>query len=108
MPTELPIACSLTAAELPERLAEMSDIGRTALLDVVREGPRAVMRFRPGVDTSQRLADIVAAEARCCAFLDITLRDTGDALELTIDAPAEAEPVVDELVAAFEAAPRTP
>ena len=32
MPTDSPIACSLTAAELPERLAEMRAVGERALL----------------------------------------------------------------------------
>ena len=103
MPTELPIACSLSAAELPVRLAEMSDLGRTALRDVERSGTRAVLHFQRGADTRERLTAIVAAEARCCAFLDMTLRDDPDVLSLTIDAPADAGPVLDELVAAFSA-----
>jgi hypothetical protein len=107
MPTELPIACSLSATELPVRLAEMSDLGRAALLDVERSGTRAVLHFRAGADTSRRLAAIVAAEARCCAFLDMRLRDADGGLALTIDAPPDAAPVLDELVAAFASAPHT-
>jgi hypothetical protein len=103
MPTELPIACSLSAAELPARLAEMNDLGRSALLGVERKGATAVLRFRHGGETSERLAAIVAAEARCCAFLDMTLRQTHDVLALTMSAPPDAAPVLDELVAAFAA-----
>lgn len=33
MNSGLPIACALTAAELPERLAGMADVGRIALVD---------------------------------------------------------------------------
>src|SRR4051794_36553228 len=105
MPTELPIACSLSAAELPARLAEMGDLGRSALIGVERTKTGAVLRFRHDRETGERLAAVVAAEARCCAFLDMTLRQTGDALELTISAPADAGPVLDELVAAFAATP---
>jgi hypothetical protein len=101
MSTELPIACTLSATELPERLAEMGNLGRAALVDVERDGTRAVLRFRPAPETNQRLAAIVAAEARCCAFLDMTLREDRDTLSLTIDAPADAGVVLDELVAAF-------
>jgi hypothetical protein len=103
MPNALPIACSLSAAELPERLAEMNDLGRAALLDVERKDTTAVLHFRSGGATGERLAAIVAAEARCCAFLDMTLRETHDALALTISAPPDAAPVLDELVAAFTA-----
>jgi hypothetical protein len=104
MPTELPIACSLSASELPERLAEMADLGRAALIDAERSGTHATLRFRHGDDTRERLAAIVAAEARCCAFLDMTLHD-GDALVLTISGPADAGPVLDELVSAFAGTP---
>src|SRR3954447_21929203 len=99
MPTELPIACSLSAAELPTRLAEMNDLGRSALVGVERTKTTAVLRFRADGETGERLAPIVAAEARCCAFLDMTLGETGDTVALTIAAPAGAAPILDELVA---------
>src|SRR4051812_12277489 len=105
MPTELPIACSLSAAELPARLAAMNELGRSALVGVERTKTTAVLRFRSGGETSERPAAIVTAEARCCAFLDMTVSETGDALALTISAPPAAGPVLDELVAAFGAGP---
>src|SRR5947208_942016 len=105
MSTELPIACSLSAAELPARLAEMNDLGRSALVSVERTKTTAVLRFRQGAETGERLAAIVAAEARCCAFLDMMLGETGDAISLTVSAPTEAAPVQGELVAAFAATP---
>ena len=104
MPTELPIACSLSAAELPVRLAEMADIGRTSLVGAERDGARATLRFRDRGDTRERLAAIVAAEARCCAFLDMTLDAGDDGLVLSIRAPADAAPVLGELVSAFAGA----
>jgi hypothetical protein len=36
--TELPIACSLSAAEMPARLAEMAKIGAASLLATI-DGP---------------------------------------------------------------------
>ena len=105
MSTELPIACSLSAAELPARLAEMNDLGRSALVSVERTKTTAVLRFRHGAEPVDRLAAIVAAEAWCCAFLDMTLSETGDAISLTISAPSEAAPVLGELVAAFATTP---
>jgi hypothetical protein len=108
MTTELPIACSLTAAEMPGRLAEMADLGRSALLSVERDDTRAVLRFRADAEICERLAAIVAAEAKCCAFLDMTLTDEHDALVLKISAPADARPILDELVAGFAAPAPTP
>jgi len=105
MSSELPIACTLSGPDLAERLREMNDLGRSALLEVERNGARgrAVLRFERDDETAERLRAIVAAEARCCAFLDMTVRAGADALALTIDAPDDAALVVDELVRAFSA-----
>ena len=61
MPSQLPIACSLTAAELPGRLAEMAAVGRSALVAVESKGAQAVLRFRERSDTRERLQALVAA-----------------------------------------------
>jgi hypothetical protein len=101
MSTELPMACTLTPAELPARVAEMAAVGRDALEAAEVRDREAVLRFRVTGDTRERLAAIVAAEARCCAFLDMDLRHDAGRLVLTVGAPAGAEPVLDGLVAAF-------
>ena len=101
MPSELPIACTLSATDLRERLAEMAAIGRAALIGAERDGTRAVLRFRPVDETRRRLEAVVAAEAECCAFLDIALGNEEDLVLLTIRAPSGAEALLDELVAAF-------
>jgi hypothetical protein len=108
MPTDLPIACSLTATEIPARLAEISAFGQVAsLLSVERAPLHATLRFRAEGDTHKRLAAIVAAEAECCAFLDMTLREEREAVELAITVPPGAEPVLDSLVAAFNGQAQT-
>jgi hypothetical protein len=101
MPDEHPIACSLSAGELSTRLDEIAAVGHDALDSVRTTGARSVLRFRPEQGVRGRLESIVAAEAECCAFLSLGLRDEAGALVLTIEAPAEAEPVVAEMVAAF-------
>jgi hypothetical protein len=101
MRLDLPIACSLTVTELPARLAEMSAIGQAGLLSAETTGTQATLRFRCESGTRERLAAVVAAEAECCPFLNMTLTDEPDAIELIIDAPTGAEPVLDDLVAAF-------
>jgi hypothetical protein len=109
MTSELPIACTLSPTDLSQRLAEMRDLGRAALLDVERDAARAVLRFRGDDETRSRLATVVAAEAQCCAFLDMTVSDDErDAVSLEIRAPAGAEPVVDDLVGAFTGEAREP
>jgi hypothetical protein len=101
MPPETQIACSLTAAERPARLAEMADVGRASLLGVEITGRRATLRFGAIPGTRETLEAIVIAESYCCAFLDFELRDVSEGVELTVTAPSGAEPILDDLVAAF-------
>jgi len=101
MPTELPIACSLSAAELPKRLAKMTALGRAALLEVRHEDTRAELRFAAGAGVRERVDAIVAAESRCCAFLAMRVDEVPDTVVLTIEAPDGGEVVLDELIDAF-------
>jgi hypothetical protein len=101
MTTEPPIACTLTEAEMPARRVEMAAIARDLICADVQK-THAVLRFRQGPATRERVTAFVAAESRCCAFLRMELRDDPDALTMTIDGPPDAEPAVGELVAALE------
>jgi hypothetical protein len=99
--TELPIACSLSAAEMPARLAEMAEIGGASLLAADTSGRHARLRF--GEDVREPLSEIIAAEAACCPFLTMRLSDAPGAVTLTIDGPEGAEPIIEQLVRAFAA-----
>jgi hypothetical protein len=99
----IPIACSLSAAELPARLAEMTALGSEALIDIERSDQIATLRFDRSPGIADRVAAIVAAESECCAFLRTELSDDAGRLVLTITAPPGGEPVLDDLVAAFSA-----
>jgi hypothetical protein len=101
MPAELPIACSLTATELPKRLADMADVGRAALVDVRDDRTRAELVFAASARVRDRVDAIRAAESQCCAFLDMAITDEPDTVVLTIDAPEGAEVVLREIVDAF-------
>jgi hypothetical protein len=100
MTTEPPIACTLTEAEMPARREEMAAIARDLVCADARQN-HAVLRFRRAAGTRERVAAFVAAESRCCASLRMALHHDPDALTLTIDGPAGAQPVIDELVAAL-------
>jgi hypothetical protein len=105
MTTELPIACSLSTTELSVRQAQIAELGRDALLDATVDGRRAELHFtaRPGV--RERVERFVAAESECCAFLTMGVEAAPDEVRVSIDAPAGAELVLEELVAAFRSAP---
>jgi len=107
MLTDLPIACSLTASELPKRLQQMADLGKDALLETQTGDDRAQLRFAAGTGVRERVGAIVVAESECCAFLAMRVSDEPDTIVLTIDAPAGAAPVLAQLVGAFRGHPQT-
>jgi hypothetical protein len=106
MSTELPIACSLSATDLPVRHAQMAELGRDALVGAAIDGGRAELRFKGDSSVRARVERFVAAEGECCAFLTMRVAEAPGEVRLTIDAPEGAEPVLEELVAAFGPQPR--
>ena len=104
MTEALPIACSLSAGDLKQRLAAIAEIGGESLIDHDTDEGRHVLRFRSDAATRKRLEEIVAAEAECCSFLDLALEERRGELVLSVAAPLEAHGVADELAAAFTGA----
>lgn len=103
-----PVACSLGASELRQRLNAIGEVGADNLISREAEGDRHRLRFRSTASTRRRLEDIVTAEAECCAFLDISLSEEGGELVLSIAAPEDGQAVADELAEAFAAGPSKP
>jgi hypothetical protein len=106
MPAELPIACSMSAAKLPARLAQIAALGRDALMDVRLSGTHATLRFTACDGVRERVTSLAAAESACCAFLAMQVSDELDGVVLSISAPEDAEPVLHELVDAFRGEPQ--
>jgi hypothetical protein len=102
MSEELALACSLELSALEQRLAAISEVGGDSLLGRSVERDRQLLRFRGDERTRERLREIVAAEAKCCAFLDLALTEADGEIHLSIAAPAEARPVAEGLAAAFD------
>jgi hypothetical protein len=102
MSKDLPVACSLSATQLPERLAQIAELSRDAFVAQDRQGR---LRFRASARTRARLEALVAAESECCAFLALDLNEDGGHLLLTIDAPPEGREVADALADAFAGRP---
>lgn len=99
----LPIACSLDSGDLEDRRAELRALAQRSLISVARpHGTPVVLTFKNDPATKAALERIVAAESECCPFLEMTLADR-DSLELAIDGPEDAGPIVDDFVSAFAA-----
>lgn len=89
-----PIACTLGGDEVGERVREWQGVVERA--HGRREIPGGLILTFPA-DHPQLAAEIAAAEQRCCAFFRFTLHLTPGALELTVEAPTEAQPLLADL-----------
>jgi hypothetical protein len=101
MTKALSIACSLGSSDLRLRLAAIAEIGRQSLIDHDIDAGRHVLRFRLDATTRKRLEEIIAAEAKCCSFLDLILDERGGELVLSVAAPQDGQAVADEFAATF-------
>ncbi len=107
MTEDKPIACSLGASALEQRLAAIADIGADSLVSRETRGDQRLLCFRSSDETRQRLEAIVAAEAECCSFLDLSLIEKDGELILSIAAPEAGQAIADELAEAFATNPRS-
>lgn len=98
------MTCSLGASDLRRRLDEIAAVGADSLIERNADGERHLLRFLSDAQTRHRLEAIVAAEAQCCSFLDLSLDEQGEELVLSIGAPEDGQPIADELAAAFAGA----
>ncbi|HWM55564.1 MAG TPA: hypothetical protein VNO20_09270 [Solirubrobacterales bacterium] len=101
MTEDKPIACSLGTSALEQRLAAIADIGADSLVSRETRGDQHLLRFRSSDEIRRRLEGIVAAEAECCSFLDLSLTEKDGELALSIAAPAAGQAIADELAATF-------
>jgi hypothetical protein len=96
-----PIACSLGTNQLGQRLDEIAVLGAEGLLGHDLRGGTHALRFRRDDRTRHQLEEIVAAEARCCPFLDLSISERDDDLVLAIAAPEGGEQLAEALALAF-------
>lgn len=96
-----PIACSLGASDLQQRLNEIAELGAASFIGRDAAEGKHTLRFRSDPTTRRRLEEIVAAEAECCSFLDLKLTEQRGEPILTLAAPEDGQSIADELAAAF-------
>ena len=93
------IACTLGAGDFRQRLAWVADLNRDALQDQHRDGPRLELTY--AMAALPRVADMVARERQCCAFLRFELIEEADTVRLIIEAPDEVRDAVDAVFEPF-------
>ena len=94
-----PIACSLNAGDLEERLRRLGELSANALVSrrSIPGGERLLFIDTP--DTERALRAAIDAEASCCSFLTMTLERTRTGLVLDVTGPELARPIIAELFA---------
>jgi hypothetical protein len=96
--TRVPEACTLTAAELPQRAAEFDGLFTDAVCGIERAGPtRLRMDLRPDPQVAGRAAELVAAETGCCSFFTFTITIAAGRLILDVAVPAAHTAMLDVL-----------
>lgn len=90
--------CTLSLDELPARTDQIQRLV-DGLHSRERDGRRVRLSFDPGL--SGVVAAFVRDESECCAFYDFAVEERDDTVQLTVEAPAGAEPLLDSLYAVF-------
>jgi hypothetical protein len=94
---EHPIACTLSPAGYRQRTDELTKLAARALLSRQQNGGGQRLVFTDTAENERDLRAAIAAEADCCAFLELKLTRTLDGLVLDITGPPDAQHVMTEL-----------
>jgi len=91
----MPIACTLTPDDMTDRQALIDELATDGLIDRTTTETGLRVRLRDTPEIERRTRELIAAESRCCAFLEFTLRRDGGELVLEIAGPDDARPVIE-------------
>jgi MerR family copper efflux transcriptional regulator len=96
-----PIACTLSGSDQAERTGEWRDLlARGSAREPVPDGIRVTLP----AGLAGPAAELAAAEQRCCPFFRFTLVFDGGDIQLTMQAPPEAAPLLTALTDDFASA----
>jgi hypothetical protein len=95
--TQIPIACTLSAADKSTRGDEWRQFFALNVAEVVRAETSLRLRLKSGDDVILRSVDLARREKDCCAFFEFRLELLSDEVWLEIGAPAEAAAILDDL-----------
>jgi hypothetical protein len=94
---DLPIACSLSAAEYYRRLGEFQHLFAAALTTFRRERTRLIITLEGKQEVEASAIELFSREKECCPFFSFELRRDGDEVLVLAEVPDEADPCLDDL-----------
>ena len=96
--TQIPIACTLLAADRTTRSNEWRGFVADNVSEVVRSESSVRMRLKGGDGVIVSAVDLARREKDCCAFFEFRLELLPGAIWLDIAGPDEAGPILDGFV----------
>jgi hypothetical protein len=96
-----PIACTLAPGDFKDRVGWIGELTAKWLRSHRRDGLALELTYDRCAAAD--VHEFVRREQACCGFLRFDVRESADAVHLTITAPAEAQGAADELFAHFVA-----
>jgi hypothetical protein len=97
----VPIACTITNAEIPERVALIERM-RDALATIDRTPTGLLLHFPDDAAVRADLADFAVDEKRCCQFWGFDVIDEARGVALRWDGPPAVDDLLDKLQRYFE------
>src|SRR5690349_90997 len=96
-PPSAPVMCTIDDGEIPDRIALLERM-RASLDDIERTPTGLFLLFPDNVEIRADLATFTVDEKQCCQFWDFAIVDLPHGVGLRWDAPADADPLIDELL----------
>jgi hypothetical protein len=96
--TQIPIACTLSAADKTTRGDEWRQFFAADVVEVIRAETSLRLRLKSGDDVILSSVDLARREKDCCSFFEFRLELLPDEVWLEIGAPAEAAAILDALM----------
>lgn len=95
-----PIACTISNAEIPERVALIERM-RDAMTRIERTSTGLMLHFPDNATVEGYLRTFAVDEKRCCQFWGFDVIEHADALALRWDGPPAVDELLDRLQAFF-------
>jgi hypothetical protein len=96
-----PIACTLGSVDFKDRVGWIRELSAKSLRSHHRHG--LMLHLTYDRCATADVHELVRREQACCGFFRFDVRESADAVHLTITAPPEAQSAADDLFAHFVA-----
>jgi hypothetical protein len=100
---ELPLACTLEAADGADRFRRWRQLGADAAPVARRTEGRLEVRYQRGPGVLDELRALAAAESECCSFVAWAVTEQAGDPTLIVSAPADAPDNLEPIAALFGA-----